>query len=152
MSESENESVASAVDAIALPSTANTVVPRYIAAALDNCVAMLLAVITAKSISSNYAIAQALALVAAYLGYYLAFEAIFSRTPGKFLTGLVVVDLYGEKCSLYQTTIRTLFRLLEVNPLLLGAVPAALSVVFSSHHQRFGDKIAKTLVVDSRSL
>jgi uncharacterized RDD family membrane protein YckC len=152
MSESEIESAASAVDAIAIPTTVNTVVPRYIAAALDNCVAMLLAVIAAKSISSNYAIVQALALVAAYLGYYWAFEAIFSRTPGKFLTGLIVVDFYGEKCSPYQTTIRTFFRLLEVNPLLLGALPAGLSVVFSRHHQRFGDKVAKTLVVDSRSL
>jgi len=38
-------------------------------------------------------------------------------------------------------------RVLEVNPVLLGAFPAALSVVFSPKHQRFGDKLAGTIVV-----
>ena len=152
MSESQNEVPAAAAQAIAIPSTVSTVVPRYIAALLDNCVAMLLAVVAAKSISSNYPILQSIALVSTYFGYYFAFEALFSRTPGKLLTGLVVVDLYGGKCSHYQILIRTLFRLLEVNPLLLGALPAAISVVFSKYHQRFGDKIADTLVVDARVL
>ena len=152
MNEIDNEPASPQVEAIAVPSTVNTVVPRYIAALLDNCIAMLLAVVAAKSISSNLPIVQSAALIAVYLGYYFVFEAMFSRTPGKLLTGLVVVDLYGEKCSLYQTAIRTLFRLLEVNPLLFGALPAAISVVFSKYHQRLGDKVARSLVVDARTI
>ena len=119
---------------------------------LDNCIAMLLAVVAAKSISSAHPIWQSIALVAAFFGYFFAFEAVLSRTPGKLLTGLVVVNLSGEKCTVGQTAIRTLFRLLEVNPLLFGAIPAALSVVFSRFHQRFGDRVARTLVVNARSL
>ena len=133
-------------------STANTVTPRYIAAMLDNLIAMLLAVVAAKSISEGMPILQVTALVVVYFGYYFVPECLFSRTPGKLLTGLVVVGLEGERCTWRQIAIRTAFRLLEVNPLLLGAIPSALSVVFSPYHQRFGDKTAETLVVESRVL
>ena len=133
-------------------STAHTVAPHYIAAGIDNALTLLLAVLAAKCFVDNMPILQAVILVVSYFAYFFVFEGLFARTPGKLLTGLVVVDVEGELCSWKQTIIRTLFRLLEVNPLLLGAIPAALSVVFSPYHQRFGDKVAKTLVVESRVL
>jgi uncharacterized RDD family membrane protein YckC len=133
-------------------STTDTVVPRYIAAMIDNAIAMVLAVIAAKSIGDSKPILQATILVAVYLGYYFIPEVLLSRSLGKLFTGLVIVGLDGKRCSWRQAAIRTVFRLIEVNPLLLGAIPAALSVVFSANHQRFGDKVAKTLVVASRPL
>ena len=133
-------------------STANTVAPRYIAASLDNVIAMLLSVILAKSVGDGIPALPAIVLVVVYLAYFFIPEWLFSRTPGKLLTGLVVVGTDGERCTWRQTATRTAFRLLEVNPLLFGAVPAALSVVFSPYHQRFGDKLAKTLVVETREL
>jgi hypothetical protein len=63
-------------------STANTVVPRYIAAALDNALAMILAVLAAKSVSEDLPLVKLQAMVAACLGYYLLAEGLFSRTLG----------------------------------------------------------------------
>jgi uncharacterized RDD family membrane protein YckC len=119
---------------------------------MDNLIAMILGLVAAKLTSNDFPLLQFLAFVVVYLCYFLITEGLFSRTPGKFLTGLVVVGVYGEPCSWKQAVVRTLFRLLEVNPLLLGAIPAALSVVFSPYHQRFGDKVAETLVVETREL
>jgi uncharacterized RDD family membrane protein YckC len=133
-------------------STVDTVRPRHLAAAMDNVLAMILGVLAAKLIDGSRPILQAVALVVVFLGYYLVSELLVSRTPGKFVTGLVIVQLDGGRCTWRQVLIRTGFRLLEVNPLLLGAIPAALSIIFSEHHQRFGDKAAETLVVYSRVL
>jgi uncharacterized RDD family membrane protein YckC len=128
-------------------STVNTLVPRFIAASLDNLVAMILGVVAAKMVSEELAALQVAGFVVVYLGYYFAFEVATSRTPGKLLTGLIVVRTDGSPATLRDTVIRTAMRVLEVNPLLLGAFPAALSVVFSANHQRFGDKLAGTIVV-----
>src|SRR5262245_57854857 len=67
-------------------------VPRYIAAAVDNVVAMVLGVVAAKSVSDDLPVVQFGLLIGVYLGYYFLFEAVISRTPGKLLTGLVVVQ------------------------------------------------------------
>lgn len=128
-------------------STVDTVVPRYIAAVLDNALAMILAVVAAKSVSNDWPLVQLLVALGAYLGYYFIAEGFTSRTPGKLLTGLVVVQVDGKPCSWRQILIRTGFRVLEVNPLILGAIPAALCILFSGHHQRFGDRVAQTIVV-----
>jgi uncharacterized RDD family membrane protein YckC len=135
-----------------VPSTVNTVIPRYIAASLDNLLAGLSAILAAKFISSVPSILQFVALIGTFLAYFFIFEAVFARTPGKLLTGLIVVDMQGNKCSVYQAAIRTLFRILEVNPFLFGALPAAISVVISKYHQRIGDRVAKSLVIDARTL
>jgi uncharacterized RDD family membrane protein YckC len=133
-------------------STTDTVRARHLAALMDNVLAMVVAVFAAKSIDDSRPILQAVALALVFFGYYLLFELLFSRTPGKFVTGLVVVDLEGRRCSWRQTLIRTVFRVLEVNPLFLGGLPAAARIIFSEHHQRFGDRTAETLVVYSRVL
>jgi uncharacterized RDD family membrane protein YckC len=43
--------------------------------------------------------------------------------------------------------VRTLARLVEVNPLLLGALPAGIAILSSSRRQRIGDWLANTVVV-----
>ena len=128
-------------------STSNTVLPRYMAAVIDNIAAMVLAVLVAKSIPDDLAILQLAAAVATYLGYYLLLEGLLARTPGKLATGLVVIQLDGRRCSWRQALVRTVFRLVEVNPALLGALPAAVCIVVSQNHQRFGDRVAGTFVV-----
>lgn len=128
-------------------STRDTVLPRYLAAFLDNVIAMILCIVAAKSVADDLPVAQSVALVGVYYGYYWFFEGFVSRTPGKFLTGLVVIQFNGARCTWRQSFIRTCFRVLEVNPVLLGAIPAALCIVRSRHHQRFGDMAAGTIVV-----
>jgi uncharacterized RDD family membrane protein YckC len=43
-------------------------------------------------------------------------------------------------------------RLIEVNPLLMGGVPAGIAVAVSAKRQRIGDMIANTYVVRARTL
>ena len=126
-----------------------TVLPRHIAGAMDNLLSMLLAVVVAKQLDDNNAIMQLVVAVAVYLLYYLFWELTTSRSIGKFATGLKVVNVDGGRCTFQQILIRTLFRLLEVNPF-VGMLPAAASIIFSRHKQRFGDKYANTFVVFSQ--
>jgi len=122
-------------------------IPRHIAAVLDNVLSMLFAVIVAKQMPDERPVLQVSAMVVAYLAYYLVFEFAFSSTPAKWMNGLVVRDFQGRRCSLRQTTIRTLTRLIEVNPLLLGGLPAAAQILWSQNKQRLGDRLAGTVVV-----
>ncbi len=52
----------------------------------------------------------------------------------------------GRPCTWTQAAIRSVLRLLEVNPICVGALPAALVIVFSVRQQRLGDMLAHTLV------
>lgn len=124
-----------------------TTIPRHIAAVLDNVIAMILAVVVAKQLPDDQPGLQIIAMVSAYLAYYFVCEVAFSSSPAKIVNGLVVRDFGGGRCTLRQTAIRTLMRLIEVNPILLGGLPAAGSILWSQHKQRLGDKLANTVVV-----
>lgn len=123
---------------------------RHIAGSMDCFIASILAVFAAKQVDAENIPMQAVIASFAFLGYYFLFEVATSRSIGKLLTGLKVVDFDGERCSVKQVAIRTLFRLVEVNPLLLGATPAAMRILWSRNKQRFGDKVANTVVVRAR--
>jgi len=86
------------------------------------------------------------------LAYFLIGECRWGRTVGKLVTGTVVVDGHGEFPRLGQVVIRTLFRVLEVNPILAGGIPAGLIAAMSKYKQRMGDKAAQTFVVVARDL
>ena len=133
-------------------STDGTILPRHLAAIVDNFAAIILGFLALQAVDNELRWAQVTILVAVYILYYFLSEGLVSRTPGKLLTGLVVVQFDGQRCSWRQTLIRTSFRILEVNPLLFGAVPAALCIVFSKHRQRLGDIVADTIVVPSSRL
>ncbi|MCA9195676.1 MAG: RDD family protein [Planctomycetales bacterium] len=128
-----------------LPS--GTTMPRHMAAIIDNILAAVLSVIVAKQLPDDWLVLQSVSALIAYLSYYQIFEMLLSATPGKLAMGLRIVTYDGNRCSAKQVLIRTLFRLLEVNPFLLGAVPAAARIVMTKDKQRFGDKVADTLVV-----
>jgi uncharacterized RDD family membrane protein YckC len=81
------------------------------------------------------------------LAYYFVMEAVFARTVGKFMHGLVVVSDDGGKPSLAAVFLRTITRIVEVNPILFGAMPAGLIANFSKAHQRLGDLLAGTFVI-----
>ena len=131
-------------------SVQGTILPRYIAATLDNVFAIILGITAAKAIEGDVPVIQVPLMAGTYLGYYLLSEGLASRTPGKMLTGLVVLQFDGCRCTWRQILIRTGFRFLEVNPILLGALPAAISILRSPHRQRIGDRWAGTIVVPSR--
>jgi len=84
--------------------------------------------------------------------YHFIQEAITGYTIGKFILRIKVVDLYFEPPGFQKSLIRTLFRLLEINPLLLGGVPAGIAVIYSKKGQRIGDRVAKTYVLKCRDI
>lgn len=86
------------------------------------------------------------------LAYFIVFEALFARTPGKRIVGLEVQDLEGGPPDLAATLYRNLFRI-ELLILPLWIVPAlSLVVMFlNPHHQRPGDLVARTAVRRTRT-
>lgn len=47
--------------------------------------------------------------------YYALFEALFARTPGKWITGTKVVDLHGNPPSVSRVLLRTALRLIIID-------------------------------------
>jgi uncharacterized RDD family membrane protein YckC len=91
-------------------------------------------------------------LVAVYLGYFFLFESVVGSSPGKLLFGLWVRRIEGGRCSWQQAAVRTLARVVEVNPLFLGAIPAGVAILVSTNRQRFGDMLAGTTVRKGREV
>lgn len=130
-------------------STQRTLLPRHLAAILDNLLALVISAVAVRSIDDEQPLLKFGVMILVYLGYFLLSEGLIGRSPCKLMSGLVVVQLDGRRCTWRQTLIRTLFRLLEVNPLLLGGLPAAISIFSSTRRQRIGDRVAGTIVVCS---
>lgn len=116
---------------------------------MDHGFAVVLFFVTAMTLADDRPV-QVLPGAAAlgnYLGYYFFSEWLLGATPGKFFCGLRVRQLSGKRCTAGQIAIRTALRLLEVNPVLLGALPAGVSILFTKRRQRLGDLAAGTIVV-----
>jgi uncharacterized RDD family membrane protein YckC len=124
---------------------------RFIAAWMDSAGATVLALVSAGAVPSTEVVLRGIALVAAYLGYFFVSEAAIGTSPGKLAFGLWVRRLEGGPCSIWQAAVRTLARLVEVNPLLLGAIPACVAILASANRQRIGDMMAGTVVRRGRS-
>jgi len=120
---------------------------RIFAMMIDNLLAMAISVPIGARIPGIPNSIRWLLISLVYLGYFAVSEAIWSKTIGKKLFNLKIVRMNGEPLSWTDATVRSLLRLVEVNPFLLGALPGALTVMFSTRKQRIGDMLAKTLVV-----
>lgn len=125
---------------------------RVIAFFIDNLVACLIAFLTVGALHSGSGVLSGTVLCVAYLAYFFLFELLWRRTPGKFMQGLVVVSADGNRAGLKAHLIRTLARLFEANPFLLGGIPAGIAILSSDRKQRVGDSIAGTVVVSKRVL
>ena len=120
---------------------------RIIAFIIDNLFACLISLLTVGLIHSGSSIVSGAVLCFTYLFYFFIFEMLWTRTPGKFMQGLVVRNIDGTLCNLKGHLIRTLARLLEANPFLFGGLPAGIAIISSPRKQRIGDSLAGTVVV-----
>jgi uncharacterized RDD family membrane protein YckC len=120
--------------------------PRIFGFIIDNLLATILGFGIASIMPENRVLGG-LSVCVAYLLYFFVFEAVWSRTPGKFLTGLEVRRSDGSNGSVRTAAIRTLARILEANPLLLGGLPAGIAILVTKRKQRLGDLLAGTVVV-----
>ena len=125
---------------------------RIIAFIIDNFVACLLSFLVVGAIHSDNAFISGTSLGLTYLLYFFLFELVWARTPGKFFQGLVVRDINGGRCNARQILLRTLARILEANPILLGGIPAGIAIIASTQKQRIGDTLAHTVVVSRHAL
>jgi uncharacterized RDD family membrane protein YckC len=123
---------------------------RFIAAFTDNLLAIALTFALGIPLPENWLAMKVVVLVAGYLGYFIVFEALWSRTPGKYFQGLIVRKLDGGKSDWISSVLRGVMRIIEVNPVLLGGVPAGLIVISSERKQRLGDMLAGTVVVSDK--
>jgi uncharacterized RDD family membrane protein YckC len=130
--------------------TGNSGRPRIFAFILDNLLATVAAFLAVAVLKSDSPYLAGGALCLTYLGYFFLSEALWSRTPGKYLQGLVVIDPSGGRCGWRRALLRTLVRVVEANPLLFGGLPAGVAILASKQNQRLGDLAAGTLVVSAR--
>lgn len=130
--------------------TGNSGRPRILAFVIDNLLAMVAAFLALAALKADSPYLGGGALCLTYLGYFFLSEGLWSRTPGKYLQGLMVIDPSGGRCGWRRALVRTLLRVLEANPLLFGGLPAGLAILASKGNQRLGDLAAGTLVVTAR--
>lgn len=98
------------------------------------------------------AIASRCILIIAFFCYYLLLEGYTGYTLGKFVFRIKVVTGEGRPPGFLKSLIRTLLRLIDTNPLLMGSLPAGISVLVTASRQRIGDLAAGTYVVKVRDL
>ncbi|MGY3266773.1 RDD family protein [Lysobacter sp. HA35] len=140
------------VAAIAAGYDASIVVRRWLGAWIDFIVLASFLLIPDYVLGNERYQATLVVWIALLVAYFPAMEILFGKTVGKFATGTRVVNAAGGRPSLGQSLVRTLFRLIEVNPLLAGGIPAGIAVVASRHKQRLGDMVANTYVILARDL
>jgi uncharacterized RDD family membrane protein YckC len=120
---------------------------RFFAAMIDYALAIVAAFIVATRLARHGEVVSWTGAAITFFACYGLSEVLFGNTLGKLCCGLTVRSLSGEKPRRSQLLVRWVFRLLEVNPVFLGGVPAGLAIVFSSRRQRIGDMVADTVVV-----
>lgn len=84
--------------------------------------------------------------------YYVLLEGLTGYTAGKFAVRIKAVNEFGDAPGVLKGLIRTLARLIEINPFLFGGLPAGITVLATKKHQRIGDMIARTYVVKVKDL
>lgn len=72
--------------------------------------------------------------------FYFLFEYKFQRTPGKWVTGTIVVNEYGEKLDAETALLRTIIRLVPFEPL----------SCFSDSNRGWHDKWSNTYVLQKK--
>jgi len=82
--------------------------------------------------------------VGLWISYATVFEAALGATPGKLLTGIVVIAETGEEAGLGAVVLRNLFRAADsIGFYFVGFVVLSLS----GRRQRLGDRFGHTAVV-----
>lgn len=123
---------------------------RLMAIFIDHLIAFALTLLVLAFVPESLPVLKAVLFFLIYLAYFVVMEALWSRTFGKLFQGLVVRKLDGKPCDWKAALIRSALRIVEVNPILLGGLPAGLVIIASERKQRIGDLLAGTLVVSNK--
>ena len=77
-------------------------------------------------------------------------EGRYGSTPGKWLLGIRTLRTTLRKSGFARALVRDVLSCVDLLGF-LTPLPAAASMVFSSHRQRLGDRVADTIVIDANS-
>lgn len=125
---------------------------RFMSSLIDTALqaAVIIALLVAAGVAGG-SVGPALAAVAALavaVGLPTAFDAFAGgRTPGRRLTGLVLVMADGGTVTLVPAAVRNIVRIVDFLPTAYSV--GVLSVLATPRNQRLGDLAAGTLVVRS---
>lgn len=100
----------------------------------------------------TWAVFLILALLIGIPCYYVLLEGLTGFTVGKLALQIKAVDAEGRPPGLGKSFIRSLLRFVDTNPLLVGGLPAGISVLVTKRKQRLGDLAANTYVVKLKDL
>jgi uncharacterized RDD family membrane protein YckC len=87
---------------------------------------------------------QAVMFLSLYLAYFMVMEALWGATLGKMAVGLKVVKPDGSAITWKEAFLRNLFRLFDG---LLFYLVGVLCIRLTRSQQRYGDRIAHTMVI-----
>jgi uncharacterized RDD family membrane protein YckC len=87
--------------------------------------------------------------LSAYISYCAIMEALWGATLGKMIFGLKVVCDMGAKVTIREAVIRNAIKAIELLPPFMLLL---LVMLLNAHRRRFGDLVAKTAVVEAKSL
>jgi uncharacterized RDD family membrane protein YckC len=137
---------------IEIPQLSGTMsLERFFAFMIDQFIAVVLTLTVAVQVRTQGEIVSWSAMIATYYGYFLLSETLLGNTFGKWSMGLCIRSLDGKKCTYGQALIRSILRIVDVNPI-LGALPAAAAILATKRRQRLGDMLAGTVVLRRASL
>ena len=138
---------------VALSSSANSMVlKRWVGAWVDFIALFLILVIVSRVMADMDPGLMLIADVVLIAAYFIVLEAKLGWTLGKLVSGTRIVNELGQPPGVKAALLRTLLRLFEVNPFLLGGIPAGIAVNYSKARQRLGDMVAGTYVLPKKDL
>lgn len=133
---------------LAIDRYSNAIIARRWAATLIDTLVILFFFMAVHTALGDTLHQRLLPLTLLFIGlYYPVMEGLLGATIGKFAVGIRVVNYEGQRPGIWKALVRTFLRLVEVNPLLLGGIPAGVIAMISRRKQRLGDMVARTLVV-----
>lgn len=91
-------------------------------------------------------------LIVIAVAYFPLAEGLTGRSLGKLVTKTIVVNEQGRNPGIWKGILRTIPRLIEINPLLFGGIPGGIAILVTKKKQRLGDMLAKTYVLRSEDL
>ncbi len=83
---------------------------------------------------------------------FVLLPAITGWSPGKKLLGIRVAGIDGSTPSLGQLITRSVALVVDLLPFVIPGLLGLIQAVPSKHHQRFGDRVAGTVVADAAQL
>jgi uncharacterized RDD family membrane protein YckC len=128
------------------------VVRRWGATVIDFLVLIGLLVLPDLILGDDLYSKTLLLWIALAAAYYPVLEGLTGFTLGKLIVRIKVVDAVGGLPGMKKAVIRTLLRLIEVNPFLFGGIPAGVTVLVNKKRQRLGDMAAGTFVLKTSDL